>query len=340
VRGGPLRIARRFLTRPLRPAVVIPVHNDAEGLARLLARIRAMGCFSQIVVVDDGSDIPVPAAPDLRLRRHPQSRGGGVARNTGLAAVRARHVMFLDADDLPTRALADLLADLGGAGRGRAAFDFCLFKHADSRVSAEGLWGQPDWDERFWQEAGLSVGALRAAPRAAWPLLAQTANYPWNKVYRTDFLRRNRIGCAETEVHQDIPLHWLGFLAARRILVSDRVGVWHGVSAAGDRLTNRAGPERLQMFAALDPVAEAVAQSGDPAWQAALAGFVLGLADWGAARIDRALRADLRAAERGWLDRVTGGWQGAIAERDADLAARLRARIAGRDLDEGGGDRA
>ena len=71
-----------------------------------------------------------------------------------------------------------------------------------------------------------------------------------------------------------------------------------------------------------------------------LAGFVLGLADWGAARIDRALRADLRAAECGWLDRVTGGWQGAIAERDADLAARLRARIAGRDLDEGGGDRA
>ena len=308
----------------LRPALVIPVRDDAAGLDRLLAQVRALDTFAQIVVVDDGSDPPVAPAPDITLLRHAQPLGGGVARNAGLAAVQSAHLMFLDADDLPGAGLPDLLCDLGQQA---APFDFCLFKYADSRVSAEEIWGQPDWDERFWEAAGLAIGALRAAPPPVWPLLAQTANYPWNKIYRTAFLRDNGIGCAATPLHQDIALHWGGFLAARHVLVSDRICVWHHVSAAGTRLSNRAGPERLAVFAGLAPAVAAAERAG-PVWQAALACFSLGLLDWSARQIDPALQGQLRSAERDWLAQSIAPWLPAIDARDPALATQIRARMA------------
>lgn len=309
---------------PVKPALVIPVHNDAEGLARLLAQACDMGCFAQIVVVDDGSDPPLSLPDTLAttLLRHDTAQGGGVARNLGLTAVTAPHMLFFDADDLLTPELPALLAALGGAGD----FDFCQFKYADSRVGAEGLRGQPDWDELFWEQAGLSVGHLREAPPAVWPILVQTANYPWNKVYRTAFLRDNGIGCAPTQVHQDIPLHWLGYLAARRVLTSDRICAWHHVSAAGDRLTNRSGPERLDVFDALAPVM-ATAEAHGTAWQTALARFVLGLIDWGGARIDPALAPELRAREAAFLRAHVGPWLARITQADAPLGERLCARM-------------
>jgi hypothetical protein len=311
---------------PLRPALVIPVHNDADALDRLLAQARAMGCFAQIVVVDDGSDpaLMLPDAPWFTLLRHATAQGGGVARNLGLTAVTAPHVLFFDADDLLTPDLAALLTTLGGAG----AFDFCQFKYADSRVAAEGLRGQPDWDEVFWEQAGLSVGHLREAAPAALPILVQTANYPWNKVYRTGFLRDHGIGCAATQVHQDIPLHWLGYLAASRVLTSDRICAWHHVSAAGGRLTNRTGPERLEVFDALAPVMTAAA-ARQTDWQAALARFVLGLIDWGEKAIDPALRPALRAREAAFLRIHVDPWLPRITDADAELGQRLRARIEG-----------
>jgi hypothetical protein len=281
---------------PLDLALVIPVWNDAAGLARLLDQARGLGCFAQIVVVDDGSDTPVDPGPGVTLLRHPTPLGGGAARNAGLARVERAHVLFFDADDLLTAELLWLLADLAGAG----VFDFCLFKHADSRVGAEPRWGQPDWDEGFWQRSGHAVGALAEAGPEACAHLVQTANYPWNKIYRTGFLRDHGIGCAETQVHQDIPLHWLGFLAARRVLVSDRICAWHHIAAEGGRLTNRRGAERLQVFDALTPVARAAA-GAPPALRAALASFVPGLIDWIEGRIEPALIPDLRAAEAAWM---------------------------------------
>jgi hypothetical protein len=305
-------------------ALVIPVHDDAEGLARLLDQVRKLQLFAQIIVVDDGSAIPVRPMPGVRLIRHESAKGGGIARNTGLAAVRKPYVMFFDADDLMTPDLPRLIADLTDL---TTPFDLCLFKYADSRATAEGVWGQPDWDERFWTAAGVATGTLTEAAPATWPILAQTANYPWNKIFRTRFLRDNQIACAPTQVHQDIPLHWLAFLQARRILVSDRVCAWHHVDPGGRRLTNRQGAERLEVFTALAPVLARAVQA-DPVWQAAFATFVLGLTDWVAGRIDPALRPAFRKAEADWLGLHILPRSADLATKDAGLPGLVRERIA------------
>ena len=288
-------------------ALVIPVRDDAARLDRLLAQARASRLFAQIVVVDDGSTPPVPPAPDLTLIRHVTPQGGGVARNAGLAAVTCDYLMCFDSDDLLTAELPLLVADLAEDAARQGGFAFCLFRHADSRVMAEPRWGQPDWDDALWAAAGHGIGALMVARPTALPLLAQTANYPWNKIIRTAFLRDHAIACAETQVHNDLPFHWLAFIAAdrtgARVLTSDRICAWHDVHPHGGRLTNRRGAERLQVFRALEPVAQA---ARDPHWQAALGRFVTGLADWIGTVIDPGLRPDFATALADWRARHPG----------------------------------
>lgn len=305
----------------LRPALVIPCHNDTSLLIRLLDRAVALGCFEEIIVVDDGSDIPVADDVDpcdgLLIIRNPKPLGGGIARNRGLQAVSSDYVLFFDADDLLMTELTNLLSDLALV----ETFDFCQFRYADSMVSNEGVWGQPGWDDRFWSETEAIVGALAVLPPQQWPTLAQTANYPWNKIYNTNFLRRNGIGCAATAVHQDIPLHWLGYLHAKRVLVSDRVCAWHEIRPNASRLTNRAGRARFEIFSALDPVATRV--RGDVDWEVAFATFALPLFDWAMDRIDDNAKADFRREQNRWVSQWFAGSVDRIAARAPDLGQRI-----------------
>lgn len=304
---------------PIDCALVIPVHNDVARLSRLISQARELGCFAQIVVVDDGSMPDVEGAADITLIRHKTAQGAGAARNAGLTAVTTSHLLYFDSDDLLTQEIPLLLGDLGA----QASFDFCLFKHADSRIVTEGHWGQPPWDEAHWIDAGLSIGSLQIAPAHTWPMLAKTANYPWNKIYRTAFLRDNNVRCATTPVHEDITLHWLGFLAAKSVLVSDRICAWHLVSSGGGHQSNRRGAERLTVFEALRPVVEVADAKADPAMQSSLVVFTIELMAWIKDHLDPSLHADLDAAERAWLNGPVKSW------RDG-LAPKVRAAIASR----------
>lgn len=265
--------------------LAIPARDDAAGLERLLTRAAGLGCVSHLVVVDDGSAEPLQAGPlaaaaglapgRVTLLRNAAPRGPGAARNQALAAVETEHLLFLDADDLPARELAPLLADLEGQ-----AFDFCLFQHHDSRAGTERRWGQMPWDQRFWRAAGVETGALSPVSTPAAAQLVQTANYPWNKIYRTGFLRDHGIGCSEIAQHEDVELHWRSFLRARSILASDRVCAVHFVAPGGGRLTNHTGPARLEVFAPLARLAAEIAQVGDSPFALPFYRFALGLCAW------------------------------------------------------------
>lgn len=100
-------------------AVVIPVANRPEMLARALRSVQAQTVRAdQVVVVDDAS---VDETPDVarsfgvQLVQRSVSTGSGAARNTGIAAVSADWVAFLDSDDewLPDH-LERLLAQANG----------------------------------------------------------------------------------------------------------------------------------------------------------------------------------------------------------------------------------
>ncbi|MDH6244814.1 mycofactocin biosynthesis glycosyltransferase MftF [Mycobacterium sp. OTB74] len=91
--------------------IVIPVRDNAIGVVRLLGALRGL----RVVVVDDGSAVPLMAADleghhcDVRVLHHDVSRGPAAARNTGLAACETDFVAFLDSDVVPRRGWLEAL---------------------------------------------------------------------------------------------------------------------------------------------------------------------------------------------------------------------------------------
>lgn len=265
-------------------ALVVPVHNDAAPLARLLGQARELGIFAQVIVVDDGSDTPVElpeGLPGAELLRHETAQGPGAARNAGLARVGTSHMMFMDSDDALTGELAHLWRDLEGQ-----EFDFTLFRHCDSRAAAGGQWGQMPWDDVHWRAAGMGGRALQEVGAEDAAHLAQTANYPWNKIYRTDFLREAQITFPDVPLHEDVLPHWRSFLHAGRILASDRIGAVHYVRDDGARMTNKRDAARLAAFPGFIELRDELASLPEAAPLArAYAVFMDGLCDWISHRI-------------------------------------------------------
>ncbi|WP_433601228.1 mycofactocin biosynthesis glycosyltransferase MftF [Nocardia sp. CA-135953] len=83
--------------------VIVPLHNNADGLARLLAALRG----HNVIVVDDGSDQPVEIPRNrgthcrVTVLRHDRRHGPAAARNAGLRAATTDFVAFLDSDVVP-----------------------------------------------------------------------------------------------------------------------------------------------------------------------------------------------------------------------------------------------
>ena len=92
--------------------VVVPVRDRPEALARLLAALRADPATAElpVIVVDDGSQTPVPEQPGVHLVRHPTARGPAAARNAGLRVADTALVAFLDSDCVPRAGWLQVLA--------------------------------------------------------------------------------------------------------------------------------------------------------------------------------------------------------------------------------------
>jgi glycosyltransferase involved in cell wall biosynthesis len=107
------------MTRRPSISLVLPAHDEAENIGRLLAQAQEVlpqiSKEHEIIVVDDGSRDAtarvVTRFKGVQLLRHEQNRGYGAALRTGLQSARMGWVFFTDADlQFDLRDLAELLA--------------------------------------------------------------------------------------------------------------------------------------------------------------------------------------------------------------------------------------
>jgi mycofactocin system glycosyltransferase len=101
-------------------SVVIPVHDERHHEVAEL--VRSLISASRVIVVDDGSAIPLAPVPGAEIVRRDTAGGPGAARNTGLAMVDTALVLFVDADVIwNPDAWAGLLAHFDDANVGAVA---------------------------------------------------------------------------------------------------------------------------------------------------------------------------------------------------------------------------
>jgi glycosyltransferase involved in cell wall biosynthesis len=291
-------------------SIVIPVWNDAKGLIRLLPQISHIRRVERVIVVDDASAEPVspeslgiPKLADtplfLWLRNEIQG-GAGHARNKGLKRVDTSHVLFFDSDDQILPELDFLIEELIQSGRD--SFDFVMFRHIETGRARRGEPGPFGYDQWHWDRAAIVDEIVELRPDQA-SQLSRTSCYPWNKIYRTGFIREEALSFTEIPVHNDVEFHWRSFLAADSILATSRLCAEHGTNAEGDRLTNRTGRERLQVFTALTAVQTALLVRHDriSLYSEPVVEFYLRLLRWIEERLNLDVRAEFRVASEKFL---------------------------------------
>ncbi|MBP5190826.1 MAG: glycosyltransferase [Bacteroidales bacterium] len=80
---------------------IVPVFNNASAFAECYVSLRPLveAGKAEVVVVDDGSDIPPSEGRGIRLVRRPHC-GAAAARNAGIEAAQGKYLWFVDADDV------------------------------------------------------------------------------------------------------------------------------------------------------------------------------------------------------------------------------------------------
>ena len=83
-------------------SIVIPVFNEAAGLAELIAKIHPLKLAqSEIIVVDDGSSdgsADIAQSAGANVVRHPYNIGNGAAVKSGIRAAQGRLIVLMDGD--------------------------------------------------------------------------------------------------------------------------------------------------------------------------------------------------------------------------------------------------
>src|SRR5690242_18522799 len=181
--------------------VVVIGYNDRAHVGDAVRSALAQGpSVTEVVAVDDCSTdgsadlLAELAAEDPRLRvvrRDENSGGCGSPRNTGIDAVTAPYVMFLDSDDVLPPGAVDTLLTAAGQARAEVVSGLCVRREL------------PSGREQPWQESLYTAHTVLARPSQRPRLVHDTLCV--NKLYRTDFLREHGIRFPEGRfLYEDI----------------------------------------------------------------------------------------------------------------------------------------
>lgn len=177
------------MIRNLSISVVVPIYNAGQYLQETLDSIcgQTLGEM-EIICVDDGSTdnsqeiLRVMAEKDPRIKIiHQANAGPGAARNTGLRAASGEYLAFLDADDLYE---PDMLSTLySQAKQHHADVVMCLYDYFFTKTGKRYQGTEPcqQWQGRAFHPAG----------EAASSIFQICIGWPWDKLFRTEYIRAN-----------------------------------------------------------------------------------------------------------------------------------------------------
>lgn len=225
-------------------SVVIPVYNTAAYLEQCLDSVVGQTFADiEIICVDDGSTDESPeilsryVAKDKRFRVITQSNAGpGAARNAGLAQAIGQYVIFLDSDDwFESGFLVQMFQCIQ---KTKADLVICRAVEFDTE---DGKDKPSAW---MLKEMYLSKDYFRPE-EVADHLFQFTYGWPWDKLYRIDFIRSKQLFFPELQNSEDVVFVFQSLALARSIAILDETLVHHRVN----RMTSVSNSRGLKLEA-------------------------------------------------------------------------------------------
>lgn len=297
-------------------SIIAPTRNPSPLFLEEMARIALAEPEWQLVIVDDHSDVAVsdylPTCSNLQVHRQECRRGAGACRNLGIDQIHNTYTLFLDDDDSVHWPVVRSGIEAMQA-EPQIDVSFFLYDRLIDGEPADAL----ERDRIILAQALQGQGQRKLNLTDHESLLAFT-NYPWNKIYRTSFLRQAGIHFAETAVQNDILAHWLTLLQATVIALDERVLCTKVDYSDGERIGNIRDERTLEVCDALEQVYGLVRPLQRPAVKEVFLAYSQDLLSWRLNLVEGRLRGAMERQQRALIARM-----GADGFLDAQALARL-----------------
>lgn len=236
-------------------SIIIPAYNCEKTIKKCLNSI-----FSQkttlkyeVIVVDDGSTDSTYkivedtlAGKDNTLLLQQENMGAGAARNKALAYASGDYLLFIDGDDyISNNSLNIINVEL----QKNKDIDILIFmyRYYDESSCSFKKMSQRDANIYYNSEITDKVFSFKEYPQ-----LHECISYPWNKIFRREFIENNSIMFSETIVHNDIYFNIASIAKARRIKIIHDILYIHIINAVDGQLTQVFDTRRLNAIKVLD----------------------------------------------------------------------------------------
>ncbi len=221
-------------------SIVMPVYNARQYLPETIASIQAQ-TFSdfEVLCVDDSSTdesrklLNQTAKSDKRFRVLVQSNAGaGAARNYGFREAAGKYTIFLDSDDLFA---PDLLESLWQAAEENQA-DIAACNY--SKFTPDGKEQEVEGVHLRWIPGEPGVFSWQDCPDY---IMSVVNPIPWNKLYRSDFIRENGLVFEEISSTNDVTFASVSVALARRVAAVPKSLIRYRVGHSGTITSTKAG---------------------------------------------------------------------------------------------------
>lgn len=210
-------------------SVVIPIYNTEQYLCQCLDSVMGQTLRDiEIICVDDGSTDSSPrilaeyADQDNRFQIMSQENAGpGATRNLGLSVAKGEYLIFLDSDDWYEPVFLERMvcrAEATGAD-----VTVCRSVEFDARTEQE----RPS---EWMLKSKYLPGELFSPGNIAEHIFQFTYGWPWDKLYRADFVRRADLRYPTLPNSEDLVFVFQSLAAAGHIAVLPSVLVHHRVN--------------------------------------------------------------------------------------------------------------
>ena len=218
---------------PIDLSFIIPVYNVAQYLPPCLNSLLSSTSHlkTEIILINDGSTDDSLAIIQAFIQNHPQQlfqiksqkhQNAGVARNQGLSLARGEFVVFVDPDDwLDSVQLEKALAF---TQKKRADVSLCFAQKIIPQTKQSILL---DFPYPFWARPWV------ISFRLGHSFLFRGLIAPWNKIYRTSFLRQNHLSFQSLSSANDVAFYFQMIASAQRVAYYPHAFYYYRAARAG-----------------------------------------------------------------------------------------------------------